>query len=403
MVAKISVGNSLYGAISYNETKVEIGEGKVLWSNNMIENEEGELDMHSVMKSFEEHLLHNNRTKKPILHISLNPHPGDKLTDEQFIELAKDYMEFMGYGSQPYLIYKHEDIERHHLHIVTTNVDVKGNKIKDSNNYHLNKKVCRELEQKYNLQDATKAKEQRKAFTFSKIDTNKGNVKIQIGNVITPLSASYKFQSFGEYRTLLEMYSICVEESKGVRNGRTYEGLIYYATNDKGEKISNPFQSSLFGKTVGYKSINSKCGKHKQTIKDRQLNKQTATRVNDATIGINDKQKFIDALKADNIDVVFRENDAGRIYGVTFIDHNNHCVFNGSRLGKEFSANAINERFEAPKNEESQTQEQQHYQSDDNSFSMGGVFDLAADGGDDPEEDMFRKRMQKKKRKGRKI
>lgn len=36
-------------------------------------------------------------------------------------------------------------------------------------------------------------------------------------------------------------------------------------------------------------------------------------------------------------------NDAGRIYGMTFIDHNSKTVWNGSRLGKELSANVFND------------------------------------------------------------
>lgn len=48
---------------------------------------------------------------------------------------------------------------------------------------------------------------------------------------------------------------------------------------------------------------------------------------------------------AKNIGVVFRENERGRIYGVTFIDHDRREVFNGSRMGKEFSANVFNDYF----------------------------------------------------------
>ncbi len=405
MVAKISVGNSLYGAISYNENKVEEGLAKVLYHRNMIENKEGDLDLRSTMQSFEQHLSQNYRTRKPIVHISLNPHPDDKLTDAEFVALAQDYMERMGYGEQPYVIYKHEDIERHHLHIITTNVDKQGRKIRDGHNFHINNKVCRELEDKYNLNPATKSQKEQQSFTFNKVDASKGNVKIQIGNVIKPLAATYKFQSFGEYRTLLSQYNICVEESRGVRNGKPYEGLIYYATNDKGEKISNPFKSSLYGRNVGYKSIHEKCDKHKQTIKDKKLGRESATRILSAINGINGRDRFVERLKEQNIDVVFRENDAGRIYGATFIDHNNHCVFNGSRLGKEFSANALNERFGSePTREVQQPQQAQDYNKyDDNSFSIGGLLDLPADGADDPEETMFRNRMQRKKKKGRRI
>ncbi len=412
MVAKINVGKSLYGAISYNESKVEEGTARVIGSNYMVENGEGDIDIHSVMRSFEINLSHNFRTNKPILHISLNPHPDDKLTDDQFMEVAKEYMERMGYGKQPYIIYKHEDIDRHHLHIVTTNIDKNGRKIRDGHNYRINNRVCRELEDKYGLHKADKkSRAERQAFTFSKVDATKGNVKIQIGNVIKPLAASYKFQSFGEYRTLLSLYNISVEESKGVRNGRAYEGLIYYATNDKGEKVSNPFKSSLYGRAVGYRSIHDKCDKHKATIKDKRLNKQTADRVATATNGIRDRQGYIEALRRENIDVIFRESDEGRIYGATFIDHNNHCVFNGSRLGREFSANAINDMFNEPQQTPQQPQHDtyeqqgQSYYHSDEGFSTGGLFDLPIDSGiDDPEEERFRRQMQrKKKRKGRRM
>lgn len=406
MVAKISTGSSLYGAVMYNESKVENESGKVLLHNRIFANLEGDIDAQSVMYSFNLHLLNNQQTEKPIVHISLNPHPDDVLTDEQLRDIASEYMERMGYGEQPYIVYKHEDIERGHIHIITTNVDKNGKKLSSDNNFYQSKKITRDIEDKYGLRKADKkTKAERQAFTFKRVDATKGNVKIDIGNVIKPIAATYKFQSFGEYRTLLSLYNISVEESKGVRGGRAYEGLIYYATNDKGDKISNPFKSSLYGSSVGYKSIHEKCDKHKATIKDKRLNKQTAQRVLTATNGISDRERFVDALKRENIDVIFRENDTGRIYGATFIDHNNHCVFNGSRLGKEFSANAINDRFSEPQSLQPQTPEpkEQQYQDDDFSFGVGGLFDLPADGADDPEETQFRRRMQRKKKKSRRL
>lgn len=406
MVAKISTGSSLYGAVMYNESKVENESGKVLLHNRIFANLEGDIDAQSVMYSFNLHLLNNQQTEKPIVHISLNPHPDDVLTDEQLRDIASEYMERMGYGEQPYIVYKHEDIERGHIHIITTNVDKNGKKLSNDNNFYQSKKITRDIEDKYGLRKADKkTKAERQAFTFKRVDATKGNVKIDIGNVIKPIAATYKFQSFGEYRTLLSLYNISVEESKGVRGGRAYEGLIYYATNDKGDKISNPFKSSLYGSSVGYKSIHEKCDKHKATIKDKRLNKQTAQRVLTATNGISDRERFVDALKRENIDVIFRENDTGRIYGATFIDHNNHCVFNGSRLGKEFSANAINDRFSEPQSLQPQTPEpkEQQYQDDDFSFGVGGLFDLPADGADDPEETQFRRRMQRKKKKSRRL
>ena len=77
MVAKISAGNSLFGALSYNHEKVEQGEAKVLFGNRIVENIDSGYTMQNMMESFKHYLDANYRTEKPILHISINPHPDD--------------------------------------------------------------------------------------------------------------------------------------------------------------------------------------------------------------------------------------------------------------------------------------------------------------------------------------
>ncbi|MFR9546881.1 MAG: mobilization protein, partial [Rikenellaceae bacterium] len=169
----------------------------------------------------------------------------------------------------------------------------------------------------------------------------------------------------------------------------------------------------LYGKSVGYVVINEKIERNKEHIKTNKLNRQTASKVRDALHSSGDRDSFIDKLKEQNIDVVFRENDAGRLYGATFIDHNNHCIFNGSRLGGDLTANAIADWFENPQVAQPDPQQEQEHAHDtqqrhenyDDDFSLGGLFDLPIDSGiDDPEEERFRRAMQrKKKRKGRKM
>ncbi|MFI3323007.1 MAG: conjugal transfer protein MobB [Rikenellaceae bacterium] len=419
MVAKIAVGASLYGALSYNQSKIEEDKGKILSTQKIYANDYGEIDLHSCMQSFALHIRADTKTEKPIVHISLNPHPDDTLTDEQLAKISKEYLEGMGYGEQPFIIYRHSDIKRTHVHIVTTNVDKMGRKINDSFEHRRSMKICRDIEQRYNLHKAEQ-KKKNNTFNLKRLEIDKGDIKNQINNIIKPIAATYRFQSFNEYRTLLAQYNIHVEQSEGVRAGNSYAGLIYYATNEKGIKASNPFKSSLFGKSVGYQGINEKINKSKEQIKRDKLNLQSCARVRDALHRSVDKNSFIDSLKAKNIDVIFRKNDAGRIYGTSFIDHNNHCIFNGSRLGQELSANAISDWFNNPQVVEPNPQNQHEqgeglnqdaestqildsYDSDD--FSFGSLFDLPIDSGiDDPEEERFRRAMQRKrKKKGRKI
>src|SRR5680860_1415285 len=141
MVAKINVGISLFGALSYNQEKIDKGEGKILCSNKVLLPMDGSLNMSFCLRSFENHMPKDIKTEKPVIHISLNPHPDDNLNDEELSDIAQEYMEKLGYGDQPYVVYKHEDIDRHHIHIVSLRVDEKGRKIDDKFEFKRSKDI----------------------------------------------------------------------------------------------------------------------------------------------------------------------------------------------------------------------------------------------------------------------
>ena len=150
----------------------------------------------------------------------------------------------------------------------------------------------------------------------------------------------------GEYRALLSLYNMTVEEARGNVRGREYNGLVYSVTDDAGNKVGNPFKSSLFGKSVGYEAAERKFIRSKSEIKDRKLADMTKRTVLSVLQGTYDKDRFIAIpLKEKGIDTVLRYTDEGRIYGATFIDHRTGCVLNGSRMGRELSANALQEHF----------------------------------------------------------
>ncbi len=349
MIAKINTGNSLYGALAYNQEKVDEGMGKVLASNIVCEPIDGYFSVQGCAADFArwlpspEHLP----TKKPVIHISLNPHPDDKLTDNQLADIGREYMERLGYGSQPYLIFKHEDIGREHIHIVSLRVNCDGKLIKNSFEHKRSKEITELLEQKYGLIPA-EGQKQPELWQLTQVDPAKGNLKKQISAVIKPLVNTYKFQTLGEYRALLSLYNIGLEEVKGEVMGKPYRGLVYSALDKDGNKVGTPLKSSLFGKSVGYDGLEKQMVKSGEQIKQQGLRERTRTVVIGAVNTATSESELRAKLRVVNIDLVLRRNDQGRIYGVTFIDHKDRCVFNGSRLGKEFSANVFNDRFGGP-------------------------------------------------------
>ena len=346
MIAKINVGKSLYGALAYNQNKVDQEKGKVLFTNKIVESPDGKFDINKCLKCFNKNIPEGIRTKKNVIHISLNPDPRDNLSNEQLSMIAQEYMEKLGYGNQPYMVFKHEDIDRHHVHIVSIRTDETGKKINDRFEYIRSQKITRELEQKYGLHRAEE-KQGHELTELKKVDYKQGNIKHQIANIVKVLVSSYHFQSFTEYKALLSIYNIQTEEVKGEINGKPYNGIVYSATNDKGKKQGNPFKSSSLGKSVGYAAIQRRIEKSNKFIKSDNIKEHLRNVISEILSNTRTRtlKKFEKELKKRGIDVLFRQNDNGRIYGVTFIDHNTRTVLNGSRLGKEFSANSFQERF----------------------------------------------------------
>lgn len=404
MVAKISTGSSLFGVLAYNQEKVDTDEAKILFSNRIIQNFDGSYNMHNYMESFEPYLAANNKTEKPVLHISLNPHPDDKLTNEQLSDIAQEYMDKLGYGDQPYLVYKHEDLDRRHIHIVSVRVDENGKKIDDSFEKRRSKDITRELEQKYNLLPAEK-KQFLGQLPLKRVNPKVGDVKKQVANTAKALMKDYRFQSINEYRALLSIYGVTVEEVKGEIKGKAYNGLVYSALNSKGEKVGNPFKASLIGRAVGYDALQKRIAFSKKSIKEKPVYDRTKAIVASSLANNPSRKNFQKELAKNGVSVLFRENEDKRIYGVTFIDHNEKVVFNGSKMGKEFSANIFHERFNGQSNDK--------YFSEDKSFDnnyiphseeqesaievVAGIFSMEQHG-DNYEEIAFANRMKRKKK-----
>ena len=414
MVAKISTGSSLFGALAYNQDKVDRKEAEVLFSNKMLLSEDGNFSIGECMRSFEMQMPVQLSTQKPILHISINPHPEDVLTDQQLADIAREYMQKLGYGGQPYLVYKHTDIDRRHIHIVGLRVDENGRPLNDRFEHRRSKQITRELERKYDLHPAER-RERAERPELKKVDYAAGDVKHQIGNTVKAACYGYRFQSFGEYRALLAAYNVCAEEVKGEVNGILYQGIVYSATNDKGEKVGNPVKASRIGKLVGYEAVQRRMERSVEAIKNGKLKERTRKIVAAAMQTARNRQEFEQELKRQGIDVVFRRNDSGRIYGVTFIDHDSRVVLNGSRLGKEFSANVFNNLYsDERKTDIRQEQQPMHQEQPDFASketlvsgvaSVVGVFggllggaSGGASGGDEPQETASQKRKKKKKK-----
>ena len=346
MIAKISSTENLGGALGYNFKKMQHNEAVVLCVNELRKGFDGTFQMDKVLADMQRAIPEQCRTKKTVFHCSLNPHPDEKLTDEEFTQIAKEYMEALGYGKQPYIVFKHNDIAREHIHIVSLRVDFDGNKINDKYEGRRSKKITDALEKKYNLIPSSKVSERTTTET-PKVNVVQGNIKEQVANTVRSAMKHYTFCSLGELNAVLRKYNLAVEEVKTEYRGKRYDGLVYVPTDDKGNKVSTPIHASDIGRGVGYAAIQNKMQKSKEAVKP--LIPSVRRKVLEVMRTSPDTgERLRQRLEEQGLRVVIRKNEDGRLYGITFIDDERGIALNGSRLGKGYAANVFNAYLSNP-------------------------------------------------------
>ncbi|TAN15093.1 MAG: hypothetical protein EPN37_10550 [Chitinophagaceae bacterium] len=346
MVAKIMTGKSIRGILNYNENKVKKGEAKLLMAAGFPRSPDT-LSFKNKLQRFEMLTRQNERTKTNALHITLNFSPKDMVDEELLKRIALNYMEQIGFGDQPFLVYQHFDAAHPHIHIATTNIADGGQRIETHNiGRILSEKARKTIEETYGLIRAENQKKE-KSFLLKPVNIEKAlygklETKAAISSIVRSVVAGYKFTSLPELNAILRQFNVIAD--RGKEGSRMYEkkGLIYHLLDVKGNKTGTPIKaSSIYGKPT-LPNLEKQFLVNKV---DRTPYGQRLKHILDKALTCNTRREFIDTLEKQQVRVVFRENTEGRIYGITFIDNAACTVFNGSGLGKEYAAKAFLSRM----------------------------------------------------------
>ena len=347
MIAKISSSENLAGALGYNFKKVVSGDASVLLAEGLYANPEGGYTMEEVLSDMQAAIPKKCRTKNVVFHCSLNPHPDEKLSDEQLTQIAQEYMQALGYGGQPYIVFKHNDIEREHIHIVSLRINSAGEKINDKFENRRSKRITDHLERKYGLIPSTPSKEQRTNAPTSQENLTSDNIRSEIAQTLRGILTHYHFCSLGEFKAILGVYQLTIEEVKNSYRGREYNGIVYAPTDEAGNKLCPPLHASKVGRGVGYTALQSKMRQSKQRIKpflpEIRQRVLAVMRTSPQT-----EEELLASLNKSGLRCLIRKSEGGRIYGITFIDDNLGIALNGSRLGKGYAAKQFEAYFSAP-------------------------------------------------------
>jgi hypothetical protein len=349
MVVKITSPHSLQRVLNYNEKKVQKGQAECIHAGNYLLNPE-QMKYHHKLKRLQDLIVLNERTKKTnTLHISLNFDPSEKHSKEILSSIAQTYMDKIGFGNQPYLVYQHSDAGHPHIHIVTTTIQPDGKRI-DTYNIGRNQSehARKEIEMDFKLIKAQSRKSQSTsaimAVNVQKVQYGKGETKRSISTVLDAVINQYKYTSLAELNAILKQYNVIAD--RGAENGRIYKanGLLYKLLDSSGNMIGVPIKASSIYNQPTLKNLEKKFVENQEKRKaDKQKIKTSIDWVLNKTPG--SLKEFIEALLKEKIQTVLRQNKDGLVYGLTFIDYRTKSVFNGSDLGKQYSIAGIQERL----------------------------------------------------------
>ena len=349
MVAIIKTGHSIHRILNYNENKVQQGVAHCIGAGNYpvdIDKMVFTMKLNRFLKQADL----NENVKRNSVHISLNFDVTEKgISKEKLMEIADTYMEKIGFSEQPYLVYQHHDAGHPHIHIISLKVRANGSRI-DMQNIGRNQseKARKEIEISYGLVPAEKHKREKELVAIpvnaSKVEYGRTETKQAITNVLDKVLKNYKYTSLPELNAVLKQYNVVAD--RGTENSRIFQnrGLVYRILNESGEKVGVPIKASAFYSHPTLKFLEERFivnEKARTPHKSRIKNTIDMALLNPKKMSIQELKK---TLALSGINMVFRQNGEGLLYGITYVDHQTQCVFNGSALGKQYSAKAILER-----------------------------------------------------------
>ena len=347
MVARIKRTQSLSRTLNYNEKKVQQGVAQCIQAVNYPKDLEY-LNFYDKLHRLEHQAKLNERVKANSVHISLNFHESDILNNEKLCVIAEDYMKGIIFEKQPYLVYQHHDAGHPHIHIVSTNIQRDGSKIEMNNIGRNQSETARKaIELQFGLTKAEgrgQKPENNLQVSLRKIQYGKMQTKQAIQNVLSEVINNYKYTSLPELNAVLKQYNVMAD--RGKENTEMFEkrGLVYTALDDNFNKIGTPIKASAFYSKPTLKYLEQKFVQNEPL---RQVY-QRKLKVDIQLVMLREKptlEEFKKALAARGVEVVLRQSTEGNIYGITYVDFKSKCVFNGSDLGKEFSAKGIVEQI----------------------------------------------------------
>jgi hypothetical protein len=317
MVARINTRKSIQKALNYNEAKVAKGVGELLLASGFGTNID-DLRFSQKLYRFEQLNDRNNHVKTKALHISLNFPPEEDLSSDKLQEIAVDYMERIGFGRQPYLVYRHFDADRPHIHIVTNTIRADGTAISLHNiGKEISEPAREAIEREYGLIPAR--------GRHHHLDQLEGTH--DLAAKVQEVTSSYRFTSLEELNAILADFGMTAWADAPGSALQTNRGLVYSRIDESGNKTGVPIKASDLATRPTLKWLEKRFEMNK--VRKLAVRSRSAEKLTTALTG--HPATFVQRLKNRHLSIQTDHN--GNLSTLRVIDHVNKSVFTPEELG----------------------------------------------------------------------
>lgn len=348
MYAKIKSSKSINDCLGYNERKLSRGKAQCILAENFAKDLE-QLTRKDKLFTFQRLNELNQQAILKTFHISLNFHPDDHLSSMDLQEISKEYIQKMGLGRQPYLVYQHEDAAHPHVHIVGTAIQRDGRKVNLKEKWlHRSLAISRELEKTHSLVSRLKGmtrEEKQRVPQAQKIMYGQQPTMPSLSQVVNQVVPVYKYTSLEELNAVLRLYH--VEAYRGKENSALYQrrGLLYRVLNEQGHPTGSQIKASTFYSRPILRRLEERYLINRSEAQRLQHQQRITNAIDWALVKKSiPLSAFQKALEKERISAVWKQDPKGALQNIYYVDHQTKAVFDGHTLGSRYNAAAIQER-----------------------------------------------------------
>lgn len=335
-------------------------------------------------------LIHGN-TKHTVLHFAVNPSEDEMGDENKLIQFIKDYLHEIGYDNQPTIIFRHNDIDRQHYHVLCPRVLKTGKVI--LNNYDgtnwerlKNQEIVEDLCEKYGFNSAYSQKGKIKEPS----ETTKNRLRLYANSKDKKADAVYlykealkfNFATFSDFENVLFAMRLMLRRYEK-RNGKG-TGVSLRGIKPTGEIFSGPLKIEKHLKGQAYEMYMAAQGKNNHRTDDDVYGEiMMKSTIDWSMLHAVHADSFRDLMSQYGYFVVIkREGEdkfkpitdgatAGKILDVCIVDRKRRRVYSGERLMSIWDYNQIKAK------EQSMIWEPVHHKVDEKTWKTATKEDTA--------------------------